>query len=374
MELTDPFLITLYDRDFQRQGWLGDPESLSVSVNHNKGGDATITVGARNAKLPLLMERGARVTIDYWGEPLISGAVRARAGKGPGTEGTLTFTVVDDFRLLSRVLGWPVPTAALDAQTAEHYVVEGPAETVVKDVVQVNAIDRLGEPVSIAPDLGRGADICCAFRFHPLADVLLPAADTAGIGVTVRQSGPGLLLDCYEPELHPRTLTEEGGAVISWSWAQAEDTATNVVVGGGGEGTARVFAQFTEEVRVGLLNERIEVFRDARDTSDPAVMEQRAHETLVEGSRKTGLSVTLAETGVFRYGGPGGLHIGDRVELVVGDALAITDTLRTVTLAWTREAGLVITPAIGDITDNLDRAFADALATVAAGVRDLRRH
>lgn len=369
-----PFVISLYDKGFTRQGWLGDPEALAATVKHNGGGTAELTVGGRNAKLPLLMERGARVGIEYNGEHLLGGPIRARAGKGPGLDGSLTFTVQDDYRLLTRVLGWPVPAAALTAQSSsEYHVLAGPAETVLKDAVQANAVTRLGQPVTIAADLARGADITVSLRFHPLADLLIPAIDTAGIGVTVRQSGAGLLIDCYEPQVHPRELTEAGGTITGWSWTQAEAEATNVVVGGQGEGTARTFAGYTDEVLAGELGERIEVFRDARDTSSADVLGQRAAETFVETAVKSGLSVSLAETGVFRYGGVGGVHVGDKVRLIVGDGLAIEDTLRTVTVAWTRENGLVVTPAIGEMTDNTDQAFAKALAAVAAGVRDLRR-
>jgi hypothetical protein len=369
----DPFLITLYNKDYVRQGWLGDPESLSVEVNHNDVGDASIVVGASNAKVPLLMDRGARVTIEYRGEHLISGPIRAKSGTGPSANGTMAFTVVDDFRLFHRILGWPVPAAGLGAQTSEYHTISGPAETVLKTAVTANAVTRLGEPVTVAADLGRGENITAAFRFHPLADRLFPAVDVAGIGVTVRQSGTGLLVDCYEPQLHPRTLTEAGGVVLEWSWNHAEAEATNVIVGGQGEGTARAFAGYTDAALAGEIGERIEVFRDARDTGSGGVLTERANETFAETAAKSGLSVRLAETSVFRYGATGGVHVGDRVSLEVGSGLVVTDTLRSVTLSWTRSAGLEVTPEIGEISANTDRAFATALATVAAGVRDLRR-
>jgi hypothetical protein len=369
----NPFRITLYDKDYSRQGWLGDPESLSVAVNHNAMSEATFTVGSANNKVPLLLERGARVAIDYQDEHLISGVVRARSGKGPAASGAMTFSVVDDFRLFHRILGWPVPGAALTAQAAEYHTLSGPAETVLKAVVQANAIDRLGEPVTVATDLGRGANITAAFRFHPLADRLFPAVDAAGLGVTVRQDGAGLLVDCYEPELHPRTLTEAGGVILEWSWTSQEAEATDVVVGGQGEGVARQFAGYAAAGLAAELGERIEVFRDARDTSDGDVLGERAAETFAETAAKAGLSVKFSETSVFRYGGPGGVRVGDKVQLEVGAGLVLTDTLRSATLSWTRDNGLQVTPAIGDISDNTDREFTKAIAAVAAGVRDLRR-
>ncbi len=368
-----PFRITLYDKNFVRQGWLGDPAQLSVVPVFNGVGDASITVSSRNKKMPLLRERGARVVIEYQDEYLLGGKVRAKSGKGPALDGTMTFSVVDDNRLFHRVCGWPVPTAGLNAQTSEYYTVSGPAETVLKTVVAANAVTRLGEPITIAPDLGRGADITASFRFHPLADKLFPAVDAAGIGVTVQQSGSGLVLDCYEPQLHPRKLTEAGGVVLEWDWKQQEAEATDVIVGGQGEGVERTFAGYADPTLAAALGERIEVFRDARDSGDGDVYAERAAETFAETAAKAGLSVKLAETSVFRYGGPGGVHLGDQVQLEVGDGLTITDTLRSVTLTQDRDNGIDVSPAIGEITDNTDQEFAQALASVAAGVRDLRR-
>jgi hypothetical protein len=369
-----PFRITVYNKAYVRQGWIGDLISLGVQVTHNGLGEASLTLGASDAKIPILRDTGARVTIDYLDEPLLSGKIRAKSGTGPGTDGTMTFTVVDDLRLLYRVLGWPVPGAAITAQnTSEYHTVSGPAETVLKTVVTANAVTRLGEPVTVAASLGRGSTITAAFRFHPLADRLFPAVDAAGIGVTVRQQGAGLLLDCYVPELHPRTLTEAGGVITDWSWSQADAEATHVVVGGQGEGTARTFAAYSDAARVTDLGERIEVFRDARDTGSGSVYSQRATETFAETAPKSGLSVKFSETSVFRYGGPGGVRVGDKVTLQVGSGLEITDTLRSAAFSWTRDNGLEVTPAIGDITDNTDSKFAKAIAAIAAGVRDLRR-
>jgi hypothetical protein len=371
-----PFKITIYNKGFVRQGWLGDAEEVTVTPVFNGIGEAVITVGTGNAKLPLLRERGARVVIENeWGEYLIGGPVRAKAGKGPTFGGTMTFTVIDDWWLFHRVTGWPVPAVGLEEQNrSEYFTLQDPAETVLKAAVRVNAIDRLHEPVTVAPDLGRGDIINVAWRFHPLADRLFPAVETAGLGVTVRQSGAGLVVDCFEPALHPRNLTEAGGIITSWDWTEAEAEATDVVIGGQGEGTARVFAgPYRDNALAAALGYRIEVFRDARDSELGDVYASRAAETFAETAPKAGLSITLAETSVFRLGGPGGVHIGDQVRLEVGPGVVITDTLRSATLSFKRDSGYVVTPAVGEMNNNTDQELAQALARVAAGVRDLRR-
>jgi hypothetical protein len=369
-----PFRISVYDSAFVRQGWIGNAESVAAKVEWNGIGSVDITLGIKDSKLGLLMQRGNRVVVEYYDEFLLSGPVRVRSGKGPFIDGTITFTIADDFRLFSRITGWPAPASPIGAQPFASYDLTGPAETVLKDVLLANAVTRLGEPVTIEADLGRGAEITTSFRFHPLKDVLFPAVETAGLGVTVRQSGAGLLVECHEPVLYPRILTEASGVVQEWTWTSSEAEATDVVIGADGDGVSRVFAGYADETRAAALGERVEVFVDSAESTTPPSRDARAAQAFAETDVKSGISVRLAETNTFRYGGEHGLHVGDRVQIEVGPGIVITDTLRSVTLDWTRDAGMAVVPAIGEITNNPDQLLAAAIAKLAVGVRDLRRH
>lgn len=369
--MQNPFTLTLYDKTFRRVGWLGDALAVTAVPRHNLAGSLDFTVASDNAKLGLLAEQGARLTCDFAGDQIISGPVRVRSGKGPYAQGTISFTVEDDFRLLYRVLGWPVPGAALTGQSAEYYTVTGAAETVVKDLVTKNAITRLGLPVTVATDLGRGSSVTVSARFHPLYDRLFPAVETAGVGVTVKQSGTGLVVDCYEPRVYPRELTEASGVVTEWSWSNAAPEATRGVIGGQGDGTARAFQGFTDSAREADWGDVIEVFKDSRDTADAGVYAQRATETLAETQEKSGLTVKFSQTKNFQYG-PAGFQRGDQVTLRVGPSLAVTDTLREAEISWTRDKGLEVSPKVGDVTDSTDLIFARALRKNAADIRMLR--
>lgn len=369
--MENPFALTIYDKAFRRVGWLGDALAVTAVPRHNLAGSLDFTVASNNAKLSLLAAQGARLTCDFAGEQIISGPVRLRSGKGPYAQGTISLTVEDDFRLLSRVLGWPVPGAPLSGQTAEYYTVTGPAETVVKDLVTKNAITRLGLPITVAADQGRGQNITVSARFHPLYDRLFPAVETAGLGVTVKQSGPGLIIDCYTPRVYPRELSEASGVVTDWSWSNAAPEATRGVIGGQGDGTSRAFYPFADTAREADWGDVIEVFKDARDTSAAGVYDQRAAETLAETQEKSGLKIKFSQTKNFRYG-PTGVERGDLVTLRVGPALAVTDTLKEAEISWTRDKGLEVSPKVGDVTDSTDLIFARALRKNAADIRMLR--
>jgi len=368
--MVSPLTITVFTKAFVRSGWIGDPVSVEIHPRHNAQPTATITVAADRASAALLAD-GARVTIDYSGAQIMSGPVRAKSGTS-GRDSTITLTVEDDWRLLGRCLGWPNPTGLITAQGAvtAYDTRTAAAETVVKYFVG-RAVTRLGLPVTIATDQGRGAAITVQMRMHPLADRLLPIIDQAGIGVTVKQSGAGLVVDCYTPSLYPRTLTEMSGVVQAWEWDQKAPTATRTIIGAQGEGTLREFRAVTDAALETAWGDKVEVFTDARDTAVTAEIDARGTARLAEGAPTAGLKLTLAETDSFRYGTT--LRVGDKVTTtLVPGAAPITDVLREAVLSWTADNGFTVTPQVGDRTDDPDRTFAKAIASLAKAVRNQR--
>jgi hypothetical protein len=368
--MDSPFEITIYSKTFARTGWVSDPLEVSVTTRHNAIGSAAVTVAADHRRLPDLAADGARLVIKYNGEHLISGPVRGVSGEGPRSSGTVTFSIEDDIRLLWRVLGWPIPANAIDSQGLKEDTATGAAETVAKGFISRN-VSRLSLPVTVAASLGRGATITVGVRMVPLADKLLPAIDVAGIGLTVQQSGSGLLVDAYAPQVYPRALTEAGGTVVGWSWSKAGPTATRTVVGGVGVGDSRMFRTTVDATREALFGDVLEVFTDGGDENVAAKLVAAGHLTLDEAGPKSGLSVELAESDNFRYGGLG-VHRGDQVSIEVGAGVVITDVLREATVSWTRDAGLNVSPTVGDRSDDPDVSLAQRLSMLARGLRNLR--
>ena len=95
----------------------------------------------------------------------------------------------------------------------------------------------------------------------------------------------------------------------------------------------------------------------------------RAAEKIAESGEKTGIRMVLSETDGFRYGDA--VTVGDKVSMLVGPQLSITDTLREAELTWTFQDGVKATPSVGDITDNPDRVFAKALRNSATRIRKI---
>jgi len=300
------FRISVYDKDRLFRCQIGNPVALEATIRHNLVSTLRMSVALDHKAVTELMADGARLRVTFKGEHLISGPVTAEEIESNGVSGLYTVTVEDDFRVLREILGWPVPDAAIGSQSArEYYTYLGNAEYCLKTAVTHNGVNRLAIPgLTVATNLNRGATIPggVPVRMHPLMDQFFPAVEDAGLGVTVRQTGASLVLDVYEPQTFPRTLSVKGRTLKQVTMTRARPTASRVVVGGPGEGTARTFRQVVGTARETQYGMRAETFQDARDAKDDAetgavatvTMDARAQETLTEQGPKNGVSITLA--------------------------------------------------------------------------------
>lgn len=374
MTTVSPFEVRVYERDLTPVGWANAPVWLAATPRHNLQPTGAIAFSAADEKIAALNVPGRRVVVRYRGEHAVGGPVRLRTAAGSGRDRLVTFQITDDWWLLTRLLAWQVPGSAITAQSsAEYHVVTGPAETVVKTLIGA-AVARvgsaLGAPITIATDEGRGDTITVKARMDRPADVLFPLVDQAGIGVTVRQGSASLVVDCYEPSTWPLDLSEAGGTLAEGTWSLQPPEVTRVVLGAGGDGTARAFRRLVNTAAEAIWDV-VEDFIDARDLdpTDPgfeAAATARMQAALAAGALKAGLSATLSETEVFRYGGAG-VHVGDRLTVNLGLGASVTDVLRETTLTASTDDGYDATPVIGERRDDPDvllgRAVSAALRT-----------
>jgi hypothetical protein len=380
-----PIRITCYSKAFAALFVLGDPQSLTVTVRHLDKGTATIVLPIEHHRVPALMAPGVRCVIEYWtGRPgdswtdpanwltLLTGPVWRREAQGPISDGLVTFTVEDDYRVLSQILGWPVPGNAINNQTSVHDVRTGPAETVIKGYVSANA-SRLALPLTTATNLARGTSVEGRVRFDHLADVLPPLARLGGLGVTVRQVGFGLVLDVYQPvDRSARVLSESAGTILDWAFVTVGPTGTRAVIGGQGDGASRTFRAVTKPSAETLWGTKAEIFVDSSGTTTSTELDQAGNAALADAAPAAGIAVTAAETDVVRYGRT--YQVGDLVAVQITPTLLVTDVLQAATLTWSAEQGVSVEPQVGDssLTESPDAAFAKILGRALAGIRSLR--
>jgi hypothetical protein len=259
----------VYDKNRVYQCPIGNPTALEATVRFNDVGTLSMTVPLAHERVPALMADGARLRVLYRGEHLISGPVTADELDTDGKSGTYRITVQDDFRLLKEILGWQAPGNTIANQgTAEYRKYTGNAEGIVKVAVTENGVNRLGiAGLTVATNLARGGTVPggISYRMHPLADLLFPAMEAAGLGVTIQQNTTGnLVLDVYEPTLFDKPLSIKGSTLKQVTMTRTRPTASRAVVGGSGEGKARYFRQVTDTARETQYGMKAEVFVDDR--------------------------------------------------------------------------------------------------------------
>lgn len=319
--------------------------------------------------LAAVTAKGARCGVWFRGVERFRGRIRETQGEGP--YGQVSATVEADLRKLWDWQGWPVPTAAIGAQNADYRVYSGPAETVVKNALAQN-FTRLGVPWTVAPSLGRGLSASVEFRFHPLADKLMPILDANRMLVTLQYTATGVVVNIREAATVPGVLTIESGIPDGYKFNPTAPTATRVVVGGRGEGAARQLVRVVDAAREAEWGDIIETFVDARNTEAGSDLTVDGVEALRDGAPRAGLSVELMETDLLRYGD--GYVEGDFIRTNLGPV----DELQQITAVSVTEDpddGVVVTPHVGDLDVDADVEvrIARSIARLAQGVRDQGR-
>lgn len=367
------FNVELFAADGSRLGWANDYDWLNVTPRFNRRANATVAVPLEHTRIVELTTPGTRVHITY--QPveldvpvLFTGWVNGL--RKPEDQKRVEAYVTGDWSILD-VLCWPVPGAAITEQTDAYYEDDGPAESVIKALVQANVVDRLGVPVTIGTDLGRGSTVTTKVRFSLLSEEVERLADLGGIGVTLYRDGAGYVLDCYTPtDRTSRVLSEANGALTKWSWEVSAPTATRVVAGGPGDGTSRVLAtrvNTTAETAWGVV---LESFADAADAANPTELNAKGDEALGEAAATAGFSLSIAETAALTYGK--NLFVGDLVRVETLPGVHVDDVLREVHLSQSADEGPNVTPMVGWSGQSPPRVLASTLQRMARALRRMR--
>lgn len=344
--------VEVFTRDaaLRRTGQLEDVPSLTTVLRFNAPSSWQITVdGDTDAADLLAAADGVLIVRD--GGTQLSGSASSWQRKVEGDRSTLTVTGLDDTVWLRRALALPVPTGP--PYTAVDYDDRsGPAETVLRYFVDRNLgpsapVGRRLPYLTLPADLARGTSVRGRGRFHTLLELLQPLALAGGdLGFKIVQVGTGLEFQVYQPADRSATavFSLDLGNLSGYDYTRTLSEADYVIVGGGGEGTARTFVEGGDAAAISARPRRSEVFRDRRDTTDVPTLEQTRAETLAENKAPTALSLTPVDTDAVTYGIHYGL--GDRVTVRV-DGVSIVDVVREVTLTLTAAQGEELKPVVG---------------------------
>lgn len=347
-------------------GTIQAAQSFIVTLRHNLVGEASITIEAGHDLASYLFDHKARAIIYYKDQPVMSGWLRTTQIQGYPKQ--LTITVKDDKAFLWNMLGWPIPTNAITAQSSTHYKVTAVAETAIKQIIAANAAVRFPY-LNVVATAGRGASISIKSRFALLSE-FLPLIEPNGI--TAIQNGNKIDVDFYVPGTYPATIKEATGVVTVNSFSNSRPTLTRVIVGDQGQKTSRNFRQVIDSTTETDFVEVLESFVDARDTNDSTEINDRANEALTEGAAKAGLSVSLAEIGDFAYG-EDGFVLGDYVPIELIGGTMITEQITEVVISQTIDNGTTVTPKIGDSEDEPTKKLVKTIQNLSTNTKSLMR-
>lgn len=422
--------IDVYSKDFEFLHPLTNPlDDTEFLPKFNGKGTATLIVAPDAEANEYLQEDGARIVASYRGEHLLSGMVRSDAGT-LSPNGSLSYAVDDDYRILDGALAWVAPgrplapaaladlgqawqtgpagTTGTTTGQSGHFIWPAgvdTAEAMIKHLAQVNLVDRLGRPVTILPNLDRGGNArtgglmaTLTPRNGTLSEEIAPILEWSGLGLRVWQEdrGSGLLLDVFEPATWPSELDYTSGAIASGDYQRHRASATRVVAGGPGEGPDRAFLSVIDAELEARYGDVIEVFVDATGatlewpesladtfrvpkyfTLRPEVgsdlkarflayLQAAGKKKLDELRATASIAAALAETEAFTMYGDGGLRPGDLVPIATPFE-PIVERITSATLALSN--GLTVTPTLGNITTDEDEAIWEAIAAIATGFR-----
>lgn len=440
-----PGSIDVYDPDMNWIGTIGNPISIEGSIKFNGLSAFTIVVAADDQIVPELLDEGARITMIYRDQQIFSGPIVAVRGSLL-VNGTVEIDIESDWRILTNTVAWIRPDNQLEATAISVKNTTNPAaeaqawlpggastqgtsgtvigqtgyyfwdpsvvyaETAIKTVIQENCIDRLGRPMTIAADLGRGGDIKTpgllpSFRMARLDDVVNEILSLDGLGLTVQQAtrATSIGVDVFVPGVWDMPLTASSGVISGGSWSMSYPQITRALLGGPGEIAARQFITVNDTTGLeALYRDIIEVFRDASSAADliwpegltveegkvPKYYELRSDVSadlkaayraslvaagelaLTEGLPKFGISAELSETESFHFGGSDGIQLGDQVTIQgLGGAL-YTDKITECQFQF-GNGTFNVKPIVGIRSDDPDTQLAQAIGNLAAAQRRL---
>jgi hypothetical protein len=310
--------IYIRDYDLKKVGEVTEFTKIDMIPRFNAVGTFTLDLPTDCAATKELIKDKAGIIVKKDGQTIFSGTVTSRKRAFDGTNDTMTFSGKDDNFYLSRVLAYPETNGLFSTQAYD--VRTGPAETVIKQYVSYNAgPDAPPErnSLTIEADSGLGSTVTGRARFDNLLDLLASISlQGGGLGFNVVQEGSDLVFKVYQPTDKSKSVFFSPllGNLLSFDYSNGDPESNLVVVGGSGEGTARILDWKADNSSI-VKHGRIETFVDRRDTSDLTELEKTIDEELTNKSEKNTFNFVPIDTPQISFNTHYGL--GDIVTVVL---------------------------------------------------------
>lgn len=320
----------------------------------------TLQVEGPLERLRDLLVPGSGVTLEDGVGTRFSGPLTEFTKRG---DGTCTATFASDLIWLWGRICYPTPAAVWQSQSADYDTRTGAAETVLLAFVNANvgpgALAARQRPgLTLPTTLGRGGTVTITARFDNVGQLVRDIAEAAGLRVTVLQAGASLVLAVDQPadlSAWARYGTGDAGGpgILSeeWEYTVKAPELTRALVGGGGEGAARILRERASTPVESLWGNRSEVFVDQRNTSDTAELDKAGDDEIADGAEPVQIRATVPDVEGMRL--VSNVPVGSLVGLDL-DGDFIVDRLRQVTTEIAAD-GTTISGVVGSSDAGLTR-------------------
>jgi hypothetical protein len=330
----EDLVVEVRDRSLDRIGIIPVQDLVDATfvVRYNNVGTWSITVPYGNRLGEFLRLPGYGIVVTgTQGETIISGpTLTAKLEQTQdNTEGTWLIEGSSDDIILSERLAYPTPaTADVSAQTSGYDIRTGPAETVIKQYIDVNIgpsapAGRKIPYLAIEADAARGQTVAATARFTPIQELAYDLAQVGELGYYITQQNGTLEFSMYEPTDRSDIIRMDvqNRKLSSSTYSYGTAKVTRAIVAGRGEAENRIFIERTSSESLNAeidWNRRIEVFKDARQSESTDELNTAGDELLVDlGKTITEFSVTPSDDQTMVYGVD--WFLGDRVAVVANE-------------------------------------------------------
>lgn len=336
----------------------GDLIGFEAALRFNKVGSWKISLRSDHPLVETLRSPGGGLIVTGPTGVLISGPTASATNIKTASDPTGVWEIIgtDDAVILGERLAYPVPTTAdLSLQDAAYDTRTGASETVAKAYVNANigpsaATARKITNLTVDTDLGRGSTVRANARFDKLGELVYGLLTIDGLGFDVKQVGSNLVFEVFQPVDRSSTIRMDVDNLLltKSEYTYTAPAATRVIVAGQGEGAARVLLERSSTASTtaeSLWGRRIEIFKDARNSSESTALQNAGDEILsVGGKTVEGIKVTPSDDQSMRYSVDWGL--GDKVTIVVGSS-QIVQVVTEVAIVITGD-GIKVGATVGD--------------------------
>lgn len=347
------------DRTGQRIAAINDYAKVKLVQRYNAVGAWVIEGVPMTSRAASVLVPGAGIEALRDGELVLSGPMLKPTLAWSSAGYTLTASGVDDNLLLAGRLCYPA-APSINPNSAYADVRTGVASTVMAAYVNNNlgplADSTRRQDVGMGADPATGLAVSYSARFDRLLDVLfqlgLPeVAGGLGLGFRIAAVDPDVYgysrqFQMYTPNNLVTTVqfSATRGNLQSYTYDREMAALNYVLVGGGGDGTLRVFQADQNADSIAEWGLRLEGFKDQRQTSVLADLVQAAADELAVKGDQASLELQPEDTDAMAWGTD--WVLGDQVRVLI-DGAPVDDVVREVTIELAGTEPEVVTPTVG---------------------------